>query len=150
MNSHDADKNAELALAFLDAEERAVLRTFCVDLAIPAGGILFRMGEAATIVYFLVSGRMAVQKHTGFAEKMQVVALLDPGAPIGEGAVTPGQLRGATVVAIDACRLLSLERRQLEMLQQKNPKLTLKIMMRLLQVTHLRLQKSSERLAHIM
>jgi CRP/FNR family transcriptional regulator len=150
MNSHGVDKNSGPALAFLDAEERSVLQSVCVALEVPAGGILFRAGETAAMVYFLVSGRMVVRKRTGFADKMQVVALLDPGAPIGEGAAIPGQLRGAAVIAIDVCRLLSLERRQLEILQQKNPGLAVKIMMRLLQVTHLRLQKSSERLVHIM
>ena len=63
MNSHGADKNSDLALAFLDAEERSVLQSVCVALEVPAGGILFRAGETAAMVYFLVSGRMAVQKE---------------------------------------------------------------------------------------
>lgn len=150
MNTERIDIAMVDALSFLDSEEKTVLQSLSSEVEVPAGGVLFRAGDAATAVFFLVSGRMAVQKNTGFAEKMQVVALLDAGAPVGEGAAVAGQRRGATVVAIENCRLLSIEGQKLETLRRSNPNLAWKIMTKLLHVTHMRLQKSSERLAHIM
>jgi CRP-like cAMP-binding protein len=150
MNTEGIDMAMVDALAFLDSEEKTMLQSLCAVVELPAGGVLFRTGDAATAVYFLVSGRVAVQKNTGFAEKMQVVALLDAGAPVGEGAAVTGQRRGATVVAIENCRLFSIEGQELETLRRSNPNLAWKIMTKLLHVAHLRLQKSSERLAHIM
>ena len=150
MNTAGIDMAMVDALAFLDSEEKTMLQSLCAVVELPAGGVLFRTGDAATAVYFLVSGRVAVQKNTGFAEKMQVVALLDAGAPVGEGAAVTGQRRGATVVAIENCHLLSIEEQELQTLRRSNPNLAWKIMKKLLHVAHLRLQKSSERLAHIM
>ncbi len=150
MKPGSIDQDTRLALPFLGDGDLTALQSALVTVDLPAGDTLFRAGEPASVVYFLVSGRLAVQKSTGFADKLQVVALLDPGAPIGEGAIVPEQSRGATVVAIENCRLLSLERKRLENLKEQNPSLAWKIMTRLLCVSHLRLQKSSERLARIL
>ncbi len=37
-----------------------------------------------TVFISFRTGQVAVQNKTGFGERMQVVALLDPGAPVGE------------------------------------------------------------------
>jgi len=150
MKADSIDQDIRRVLPFLDDGDLPALHSTLLPVDLPAGNTLFRAGESASVVYFLVSGRLAVQKNTGFADKLQVVALLDPGAPVGEGAVVPGQIRGATVAAIENCRLLSLERKTLEILMEQNPALAWKIMTRFLLVSHLRLQKSSERLARIM
>ena len=150
MKQDSLDQDIRRALSFLDDDDLAMVQAEFETVDLSAGSVLFRIGEPATIVYFLVSGRIAVQKSTGFADKLQVVALLDPGAPIGEGAVVPGQSRGATVVAIENCRLLSLQQQHLDIIKENNCELAWKILIRLMHVTHLRLQKSSERLARIM
>ncbi len=144
------DQETGQALSFLDDDDLAALQSELVPVDLAGGATLFRAGDPAASFYFLVSGRLAVQKNTGFADKLQVVALLDPGAAVGEAAVIPGQSRGATIVAIDDCRLLSLERERLMRLKEINPSLAWKILTRLLLISHLRLQKSSERLARIL
>lgn len=150
MKSEWIDQETRTALAFLNDEEMAVLVAACKSVNLSAGDILFREREPATDVYFLVSGRLAVRKHTGFADKLQVVALLDAGAPVGECAAVPGLERGATVVAVGNCRLLALDSQNIEMLKKDNPSVAWKILTRLLHVSHLRLKKNSERLAHVM
>ncbi len=146
----DMEQDIRQALSFLGDDDLTALQPEFMAVDLPGGATLFRAGEPASSLYFLVSGRLAVQKSTGFADKLQVVALLDPGAPVGEAAVIPGQSRGATIVAIDDCRLVSLAPEKLVSLKEVNPSLAWKILTRLLLVSHLRLQKSSERLARIL
>lgn len=144
------DLDTRTALPFLEDDDLLALRPELAVVDLPAGSSLFRTGDDASAVYFLVSGRLAVQKGTGFGDKMQAVALLDPGAPVGEGAIIPGRNRGATIVAIEDCRLLAIDRSSLEALKDRKPSLAWKIVTRLLDISHLRLQKSSERLARIL
>lgn len=149
--SHDGrDLDIRAALPFLEDDDLRALGPELTIIDLSAGCILFRVGEPASVVYFLISGRLAVQKSTGFAHKMQAVALLGPGAPVGEGAIISGQSRGATVMAIEDCRLFALERDSFEGLKDRVPSLAWKVVLRLLDITHLRLQKSSERLARIL
>jgi CRP-like cAMP-binding protein len=150
MRESDADQDLRRALAFTGEDHLDELLPELNEVRLAAGEVLFRVGEPATLVYFLVSGRLAVRKKTGFAEKMQVVALLDPGAPVGEGAVFPGRAHNATVVAVEDCRLVALDGAGLEGLAAGNPVLAWKVINRLLYVTHLRLQKNSDRLARVL
>jgi CRP-like cAMP-binding protein len=119
-------------------------------LDLDAGAILFRSGQSAVHFYVLVAGRIAVQKHTGFAERMQVVALLDPGAPLGECGLLKGRQRGATLTAVQPCRLLSLSAQAYEVLAQTHSPLALKLLTWVVGRISLRLQKSSERLALVL
>lgn len=150
MMDPDADQDLRQALAFAGEDHLAELLPELTEVRLASGETLFRVGEQSTIVYFLVTGRLAVRKNTGFAEKMQVVALLDPGAPVGEGAIFPGRVHSATVVAVEDCRLVALDGTGLDGLAAKNPVLAWKIIHRLLYVTSLRLQKNSDRLARVL
>jgi CRP-like cAMP-binding protein len=150
MKGADADQDLRRALAFAGDD---LFEGFCpelTELKLAAGDTLFNVGDRATMVYFLVTGRLAVRKSTGFAEKMQVVALLDPGAPVGEGAVFPGQVHDSTVVAVEESRLVALPGERLQGLAEEKPGLAWKIITRLLLVAHLRLKKNSDRLARVL
>jgi CRP-like cAMP-binding protein len=150
MKQVDIDQETRQAFSFLSDGDLVALAPDLVPVDLPAGEVLFRIGEVASSVYFLVSGRLAVRKKTGFAEKMQVVALLDPGAPVGEGAVFSGQIHAATIVAIEDSRLLGLAGPSLEILRKRDSSLAWKIVTRLLYVSHLRLRKNSDRLALVL
>lgn len=138
------------AFPFLSAEELSELLPAMKSVAVDKGGELFHVGDAADGVYFLETGRLAVLKATGFNDRTQVVALLEPGASVGEGGALKGSSRTATIVAIEESRLCRLGRDSLEAFGEKNPSLLIKLLERLLYVANLRLQKSSERLAHIL
>lgn len=144
------DQDVRRAFGYLDADDLAALQPHLAEVRLAAGETLFRIGEASTLVYVLVTGRLAVRKKTGFADKMQVVALLDPGAPLGEGAVFAGQVHEATVAAVEDCRLVAFPGEDLGALQDRSPALAWKIINRLLYISHLRLRKGSERLARVL
>lgn len=135
---------------FLSKEEAETVFAAMEALDLDAGAILFQSGQTADRFYVLVAGRIAVQKHTGFAERMQVVALLDPGAPLGESGLVNGRQRGATLTAVQPCRLLCLPARAYEILAQAHSPLAVKLLTWVMGRMSLRLQKSSERLALVL
>ena len=138
------------AFSFLNAEDQARLVAAATPFSLEKGEVLFHAGDAAEGVFFLEIGRLAVLKETGFNEKTQVVALLEPGASVGEGGAIGGLLRTATVIAIEESLLYCLQHRDLAALGEQDPQILIRIFKRLLYVSSLRLQKSSERLAHIL
>jgi CRP/FNR family transcriptional regulator, cyclic AMP receptor protein len=136
------------ALSFLNAEERA--RVTAAPVVLKKGEMLFQRGEAAEGVFFVEKGRLAILQETGFNERTQVVALLDPGASVGEGGALGDSFREAAVLAVEDSLLYCLDRERLTALGEHNPQILIRILKRLLYVSNVRLQKSSERLAHIL
>lgn len=150
MEQLDVDQDIRRVFSFLDDDDLAALQAEFLPVDLAAGDVLFGIGDVSSFVYWLVSGRLAVRKMTGFAEKMQVVALLDPGAVVGEGGVFPDQTHSAAVVAVDHSRLVSLSGKSLETLRERHPVTAWKIIARLLYIAHLRLSRNSDRLARIL
>lgn len=112
--------------------------------------VLFDVGQEADGMYFVISGKMAVQKGTGFGTRKQVVALLDKGAPVGEAGLLDDSLRGASVVAVEDTSLLYLPKKSFDKLCEEQPELGLVFFRWLLTRVSLRLKGSTERLAHIL
>jgi CRP/FNR family transcriptional regulator, cyclic AMP receptor protein len=138
------------AFSFLNVEEQAVLSAAATPVFLKKGAELFHAGDTAEAVFFIEKGRLAVLKETGFHERTQVVALLEAGASVGEGGALGDLLRTATVVAIEESVLYCLNHGNLAVLGEKDPQILVRIFKRLLYVSTMRLQKSSERLAHIL
>jgi CRP-like cAMP-binding protein len=136
------------ALSFLNADERA--RVTAVPVALKKGEMLFRKGDSADGVFFLEKGRLAILEDTGFNERTQVVALLDPGASVGEGGALGDSFRAAAVLAVEESLLYRLDHGSLVALGEHHPQILIRILKRLLYASNVRLQKSSERLAHIL
>ena len=142
------EKMPRHALSFLTPEERA--RVTVRPVSLKKGEILFQAGEAAEGVFFLEQGTLAILMETGFNEKTQVVALLDPGASVGEGGALGDSFRAATVLAVEDSFLYCLDHGSLADLGEHAPQILIRIYKRLLYAANVRLQKSSERLAHIL
>lgn len=140
----------EECFSFLDKPDTLVLLTAMENTEIKAGTTLYKANDSADCLYVLVSGKIAVQKQTGFGDRMQVVALLDPGAPLGESGLLSTQSRGATLIAVADSRLLSLSRQAFIEITTHTPTLAAKVLTWLMGRLALRLKKSSERLAHVL
>jgi EAL domain-containing protein (putative c-di-GMP-specific phosphodiesterase class I) len=85
-----------------------------------AGETLFREGDAPTTAFILEEGQIeirATQRGRGV-----VLALLGPGAIIGEMAVIDDAPRTATASAVGDCRLIALDRAQIaERIESSDP-----------------------------
>ncbi|SDO81362.1 cyclic nucleotide-binding domain-containing protein [Desulforhopalus singaporensis] len=137
-------------LAFLSERDREIMTGEMEEIFCRGGSTLFTMDEPAEGMYVLVEGRIAVQKPTGFGDRIQVVALLDPGAPVGEGGLLQGWMRSSTLVAVTDSRLLFLSTEAFEKLETDYPQLALKLVKWGISRLSMRLKKNSERLARIL
>ena len=141
---HDFFKN------ILPDEDVAHLFEILEAVEIKKSGVLFDVGQEADGMYFVISGKMAVQKETGFGTRKQVVALLDRGAPVGEAGLLSDTFRGASVVAVEDTSLLYLPKKSFDKLCVEQTELGLIFFRWLLSRVSLRLKGSTERLAHIL
>ena len=66
----------------------------------PSGSYLIEQGEAATMMYFILSGHVEIRRE-GEDGRMRVVDRSGPGEFIGEAGIATGQRRNAHVVAVD-------------------------------------------------
>ena len=66
----------------------------------PSGSYLIEQGEAATMMYFLLSGQVEIRRE-GEDGLVRVVDRSGPGEFIGEEGIATGQPRNAHVVAVD-------------------------------------------------
>jgi CRP/FNR family transcriptional regulator, cyclic AMP receptor protein len=137
-------------LNFLDEAERHLLSSLLNEKKILAGEVLFDYGDSAAVLYFLSQGRLAVHKLTGFEEKLQVIALLDPGSIVGETAILRDHVRHTRVVAIEDCRLYGLDRKDFAALKDQSEELACRFLEHILSIVALRLEKTSDRLARVL
>lgn len=145
--------NSELhdaCFPFLAEKEVRALLAVMTNVTTTAGAQLFEKGDSANGMYFLVAGRVAVQDKTGFGDRTQVVALLDPGAPVGEGGLLGNMLRGATLTAVKDSSLIFLSREAFDTVAEENPVLANSMLKFLIKRLSQRLRKSSERLVHVL
>ncbi|MFY8048740.1 MAG: EAL domain-containing protein [Erythrobacter sp.] len=81
------------------------------EIRLQPGEVLFREGDPPTTAFILDEGQVEIRaKQRGH---QVVLALLGPGAIIGEMAVIDAAPRTATAVALSACRFIALDRAQI-------------------------------------
>src|SRR5262245_49223129 len=94
-----------------------------VPIALPAQELLFREGDSADGVFFVVSGRLRVVVERDGEQR--VARLLGPGAAIGELAGLTGAGRSASVQAIRDSELLEIESQRFLELLASDPELSI-------------------------
>ncbi|SHO51031.1 cyclic nucleotide-binding domain-containing protein [Desulfopila aestuarii] len=139
--------------SFFQAEREAdqdLLLGLQVVQAFAAGERLFAAGEDADSLHLVLKGCFAVHKPIGLGSRSQVVALLEAGTVIGEAAIVAGRRRCSTVIATDDSVVASFSRDALLKIEAIAPALYLVFVKKILSITSLRLQKSSDRLALVL
>ena len=81
------------------------------EIRLQPGELLFREGDPPTTAFILDEGQVEIRATQRGQQVM--LALLGPGAIIGEMAVIDAAPRTATAVALSACRLIALDRAQI-------------------------------------
>lgn len=133
---------------FLAEEEGALLAGFLEYRDYAAGALVMRDGAAADFFAFVARGKLAVQKETAFPGKHVLVAILEPGALVGDYGVA--SVSNGTVAALEASGLWIITRERMDSLLVEQPLLGQKILVRLIQVLALRLGKAYDRLAGLL
>ncbi|MBN1232493.1 MAG: cyclic nucleotide-binding domain-containing protein [Candidatus Coatesbacteria bacterium] len=118
---------------YLDDDELSVFSGFLTWITVEEGQFLFREGQKSTGLFFLQNGRLQVIKGID-TDEPETISFLNRGAIVGEMAMINGHTRSASVVAIWKADLLFLSNDAFKMLEEENPKLTVKILKSLIRI----------------
>ena len=120
--------NAEDALrARLSFEQWSTIAPYLTRHEIRAGDLLVKQGDSDHSMYFLGQGTVQVFV-TGVAAGGAKLAILRPGAVIGEAGLFGDGPRMANVEAMTACTVWALRGPRLEELAQRQPALALELL----------------------
>jgi CRP/FNR family transcriptional regulator, cyclic AMP receptor protein len=111
----------------LHPSERERLVDCATERKFRKGEPLLERGHPGSNMMILVSGRARVTA-TSAEGKEVTLTILEAGMTLGELALLDGKPRSADVVAMDACLVLLLERRDFLPLLTQNPDLALRLM----------------------
>ncbi|UKL13202.1 Crp/Fnr family transcriptional regulator [Dissulfurimicrobium hydrothermale] len=116
-----------------------------------AGEILFKEGDRADWMAFIVSGKLEIKKQTEFHDKYFVLSILGSGSFIGERAIlNKGELpRSATATALEETCLAVMKWDSFEELLEKFPDIAAKLLRVLLNEVSLRLIGANNRMASV-
>ena len=90
------------------------------EIRLQPGEVLFREGDPPTTAFILDEGQVEIRATQ--RGRQVVLALLGPGAIIGEMAIIDAAPRTATAVALSTCRLIALDRTRIaERIQAADP-----------------------------
>ncbi|MCC6473116.1 MAG: cyclic nucleotide-binding domain-containing protein [Burkholderiales bacterium] len=92
----------------------------------PRGTRIIRAGEPTSSLYVIMSGRMQVVVQDGKGREV-ILAILRPGDFFGEMGLIDEQPRSASVVAREACELLTLAKQDLQAVLETNFDLTMTV-----------------------
>jgi len=139
------------AFSFLSAAETVELCSYLELREWPADAVVFKEGVSADdYVGFLIEGKLVVKNKTEYWDKNIIIAILEKGAMVGEGAFLDSGPRSNDVIAVEPSRLLTLSVRKMEELIAKNPTLAIKILKRMLYIMNKRLRKAGERISELL
>ncbi len=131
-------------------DARKILTSLLSEKRLVTGEVLFDYNDVGTELFYVQDGNLAVHKFTGFLEKMQVIALLDPGSVIGEAALLGDHHRKIRATAIGESLLFCLSRNDFILFRKQFPESAFDFLEYLLLTVGVRLEKTSERLARIL
>jgi CRP-like cAMP-binding protein len=94
-----ADLAIQELLGGLTTEELALVEDAVVMLEVPAGEVVFREGDHADAIYFILSGLVSVRLGLSDRGRDRRLATLGPGVAVGEMAFLDEGRRSADVVA---------------------------------------------------
>jgi CRP/FNR family transcriptional regulator, cyclic AMP receptor protein len=112
--------------------------------------VVMKQGADENYVGFLLDGKLAVKKKKGDWGKNIIIAILEKGAMVGEGAFIESGPRSNDVIAVEPSRLLTLTAPKMEELIKHNPMLAVKLMKRMLFIMSIRLRKASDRISELL
>lgn len=151
--SNSCDPQAEdikQTFSFLVTEEVGELCPYLELREWEQGATVMQEGVAEDYVGFLIQGRLAVKRLTGFWGKQIIIAILEKGSLVGEGAFLDKGPRTTTVVAMEECRMFALTAAKMNDLILNRPMLAIKLLKHMLYIVSLRLTKAGERISELL
>ena len=119
-------KSVPLFASFSDEQLRALVSVVTRRSA-PRGSVIMAAGDPIDSLYIVISGRLKVMM--GDADGKEVIlSLIGPGEYFGEMGLIDDSPRSASVVAIEACELLAITRRDFKKCLAENFEMSMAVM----------------------
>ncbi|HUF61632.1 MAG TPA: glutaminase A [Verrucomicrobiales bacterium] len=123
---HCSPCDLELLAGFHPSEKDSILELMR-PCSFDAAETVFREGDAADALFFLISGRADARILLPSGEQ-QTVARFRPGVVFGEMAVIEDAPRSATVIAVDVCSCLRLPLEDFRRLAETHPAIRMRLL----------------------
>ncbi|MCJ7808660.1 MAG: cyclic nucleotide-binding domain-containing protein [Desulfobulbaceae bacterium] len=139
------------AFSFLSTEEE--VGVLCPYLALKEweqDATVMQEGVVENYMGFLIQGKLSVKRRTEHWGKHIIIAILDKGTLVGEGAFIDAGPRSTTIVAMEKCRMLVLTAQKMNELILNDPMLAIKLMKHMLHIISLRLRKAGDRISELL
>lgn len=114
-----------------------------INKSVAKGQFLFRQGEQNHAIYLVKSGKLKLIQNTEDGRET-IISIVGPGEVLGETALFQEQDLTFSAVAIENARLCGFDRRNLEMIIERNPGFAVKIISHLARKLNTTMQQVSE------
>jgi CRP/FNR family cyclic AMP-dependent transcriptional regulator len=113
--------------AVLPESQLALLTSLVGRKSFPRGATIIAAGDMTDSLYVIISGRLKVMMSDDEGREV-ILAMLGPNEFFGEMGLLDDHPRSATVVALEACELLSLSKRDFKKCLEDNFELAMTVM----------------------
>ncbi|MBS1113659.1 MAG: CarD family transcriptional regulator, partial [Nitrospirae bacterium] len=90
----------EIPFSFLNEEDFEKIACFFESVTYPAQTVIFKEGDPAEFIGFVLSGKIEVKKQTEFKGNQLIIAILTKGALVGELSIFDEHKRSTTHEAV--------------------------------------------------
>lgn len=116
---------------------------------VPAGTVLWKMGDTCDYMAFITSGRMLIKVGTEFEGKDVVVGVLTEGSMVGERGMLDGTPHFVTAEALEDLDLVMIDHDNFQRILDKHEELAIKLLKGMLLSVSTRLENALGRLASV-
>jgi CRP/FNR family transcriptional regulator, cyclic AMP receptor protein len=113
--------------AVLPDSQLSLLTSLVGRKSFPRAATIISAGDMTDCLYVIISGRLKVMMSDDEGREV-ILAILNPGEFFGEMGLLDDHPRSATVVALEACELLSLSKRDFKKCLEDNFELSMTVM----------------------
>lgn len=135
----------------IEEDKGGLICPFLKPKILQPGEVLFREGEPADYMAFILDGALEVKKQTEFADKYIVLSILGAGTFVGEIILFEYEnpIRSATATALKTTQLAVLTKDFFEQMAEQQPAICLRLLRSVLKEVALRLRAVNERMTAV-
>lgn len=138
--------NAYINLKFFKgfkAEEVSQITKLMIPVVYASGEVILKEGEVSKVLMLITAGQAKVVKNID-EKNLKILALLGEGDIIGEMSFFDDSPHNASVIAHNNVNVLAISKKDFESIIEKNERLAIKILIRIIQVCSQRIRNLNE------
>ncbi|MDQ7009797.1 MAG: cyclic nucleotide-binding domain-containing protein [Candidatus Gracilibacteria bacterium] len=131
--------------------EKIKLSEYFKEKTLNRGELLFDEGKIDDNLYFIVSGKLSIEKYTTIEKKdKKQLAIIKGGDFLGEGALSESNIKEVSVLALEETIILYIDaKKDFLKLMEKDPQLAKDILVQIISITNKRTLDSNKYIASV-